>query len=223
VRESSFGRATFLLVTLLLIVTAFTSARPAQTTGAVFVDSAQTTDNTFATGFWATQSVVLVSLSDADVNEAKPNKNYGSGKFMMVNSDAGGNRRVYLRFDLSTIPVNSTIQSATLSVCAQATPKSTRTYEVHRATEDWNETSVVWNNQPSAVSTVSAVSVTPASPGCMAWSVETDVQSWTDGSAGNYGWRINDSVENATKSLQTKFKTLEDASGPTLTVTYSEP
>ena len=212
-----------MLATLLLIATALASARPAQTTGAVFVDSAQTTGNTFATGFWATQSVVLASIADADVNEAKPNKNYGSGKLMVVNSDAGGNRRVYLRFDLSTIPVNSTIQSATLSVCAQATPKSTRTYEIHRATEDWNETSVTWNSQPAAVPAASAVSSIPASSGCMAWSVETDVQSWTDGSAGNYGWRINDSVENATKSLQTKFKTLEDASGPTLSIIYSEP
>ncbi len=211
------------MATLLLIATALTSARPAQTTGAVFVDSAQTIGNTFATGFWAAQSAVLVSIADADVNEAKPNKNYGSGKLMVVNSDAGGNRRVYLRFDLSAIPVNSTVQSATLSICVLTAPKTARAYETHRVTEDWNETSVTWNDQPVTEPASGSSTSIPTSPGCVTWSVETDVQAWVSNSATNYGWRVNDGAENASKSVQTKFRTRENSSGPTLSVTYSEP
>ena len=134
------------------------------------------------------------------------------------------NERTFVRFDVSSIPAGSTVDSATLTLCATSVPSATRTYGVHRVTAAWVETTITWANQPTVAGAVTAATTTPGSPGCMSWNVAPDVQLWVDGTANN-GWRVSDATEDDAKNV-TKYRSREDgliAERPTLDVTYTAP
>jgi hypothetical protein len=80
------------------------------------------------------------------------------------------------------------------------------------------------------VATVSGQASTSGVPvgGQVTWSSTTnvamnaDVQAWIDAPAGNHGWRITSSTENAGRAAAQRFISSEaGASAPTLSVTYS--
>ena len=171
-------------------------------------------------------SAALTSVADTHGEENDADKNFGTGVEMRVQSKAGGtNHRSFGRFDVSSIPAGSTIGSATLTLCATVFPASTRTYDVHRMTASWVETTLTWNNQPGVAAAATDSVTTPASEtGCMTWTVTADVQAWVDGTANN-GWRVADSVEEGSDYL-TKFHTRENgesAQRPKLDVVYFAP
>ena len=169
----------------------------------------------------------FVSVADTYAREFKPNDNHGTLTVMQVGSWlATKDERSFAQFDVSSIPAGSTVDSATLTLCATAVPGATRTYDAHRVTASWVETTLTWNNQPSVAASATDSVTTPAAPGCMAWTVTSDVQLWVDGTANN-GWRVSDSVEGQGTKYITKFRTREDtavpAEQPTLDVTYTAP
>ena len=170
-------------------------------------------------------SAALTSVADTDGEENDADKNFGTGVEMRVQSKAGGtNHRSFGRFDVSSIPAGSTIDSATLTLCAADTQSSPRTYDVHRVTASWVETTLTWNNQPGVVAAATDSATTPISPVCMTWTVTADVQAWVDGTANN-GWRVADSVEEGSDYLA-KFHTRENgesAQRPKLDVVYFAP
>jgi hypothetical protein len=133
------------------------------------------------------------------------------------------NERVFVQFDVSSIPAGSTIDSATLTLCATSVPGATRTYDVHRVSASWVETTLTWGNQPAVAATVTDSATTPASAGCMTWTVTADVQAWVDGTA-NDGWRVRDAIEDDSKNAS-QFRTREDTAVPSeqpkLDVTYT--
>ena len=126
---------------------------------------------------------------------------------------------------MSSIQSGSTVTAATLTLCATSVPSS-RTYDAHRVTATWTETGVIWNNQPSVAGSATASASTPGSPGCMSWTVTSDVQLWVDGTA-NYGWRIADSSEGSSQEKLTVYRSTEDsavpADQPHLQVTWTVP
>ena len=131
-----------------------------------------------------------------------------------------------MRFDVSSIPAGSTIDSATLTLCPTRVPDDTRTYNVHRVTASWVETTLTWSNQPTVGGTASDSATTPASVACMTWTLAGDVQAWVDGTANN-GWRVSDSVESQGTKYWTEYRTREDTGVPSeqprLDVTYTAP
>jgi hypothetical protein len=157
------------------------------------------------------------SEADAMVDEANPNQNYGTSVGMDVRSQDGNrNRRSFVWFDVSWIESGATINKAELELCAgsQASGDS-RTYEVHRVTSSWNETSIKWNNQPSVAGSPTDSTKAPKDPGkCIKWNVKADVQAWVDGTP-NHGWRISDQNENSGTAYTTTFRTREDTTDPT--------
>ena len=135
--------------------------------------------------------------------------------------------RSFVRFDVSAIPDGSTIDTATFTLCAVSVPGQERTYEVHRVTEAWGETTITWNNQPTVAPAATTTATTPASPACMSWDVASDVQAWVDGTGDNFGWRVKDQSEDATEHKSSDLRTKEDATVPSeqpqLEVTYTLP
>lgn len=179
-------------------------------------------------------------------------------------------RRALMKFDLSSIPAGSTINSATLTLNVNTVggmDATTRAYSVFRLTRDWGEgtsaglsgtggggagngsdattNSSTWNfslvstvtGSPATVTsgthwttaggdflpTASAMQNVPGGTftGLVNWSssgLVSDVQSWINGTAGNFGWilegdegtlvtdkganRIFDSRESATPALR---------------------
>ena len=146
----------------------------------------------------ATPVIVLMATStaDAEVRENNANGNFGTIVTMRVRSRVNRVRRDFMRFDdISLIPAGSTIVSATSTLCATSVPASTRTYNIHRVTASWVETTITWNNQPAVAGAATDSATTPASPDCsMSWDVATDVQTWVSGTT-NDGWRVSESSE----------------------------
>lgn len=92
-------------------------------------------------------SLVLYPIADAHVNGKDGNVNYGSETNMKLDE----NQDIYLKFDLSSIPSNSIITSATLriGIYAYVGSYANTTYELRRVTATWNENTITWNNAPT--------------------------------------------------------------------------
>ena len=177
----------------------------------------------------AGNAVSFVSSADSYVRQDAAGTNYGDVVLMDVGSMKDGgtskNRRSFVKFDVSSIPASSTVNSASLTLCATAVPGVTRTYEAHAVSADWIEMIITWTNQPSVAASATDTETTPASVGCMIWDVAADVQAWVDGTS-NYGWRVVDSAESAPGDYLSQFRTHENsvvAERPTLEVAYTPP
>jgi len=187
-----------------------------------YFQSWESVDSVIETGW--TPCPTFGAVADTWAKQDKnPDTNYGTDADMRIKSQSTKENRSFVRFDVSSIPVGSTVKSATLTLCATAVPGVTRTYDAHRITSSWVETTLTWNLQPTVDATPTDSVTTPATPGCMDWTVTTDVQLWVDGTTNN-GWRINDSVLDGVNNT-TQFRTREDgtvpAEQPKLTVDYS--
>ena len=179
--------------------------------------------------FETVQNVSFTSVADSYVQQDLAGTNFGAATLMDVQSAKSGpnplNRRSFVEFDVSSIAAGSTVNSATLTLCATAVPATTRTYEVFQTTADWVEASITWADQPTVAGAATATATTPASPGCMTWTVTADVQAWVDGTA-NEGWRVNDDFEGSAQARLSQLRTLENsvtAERPNLDVTYISP
>jgi hypothetical protein len=119
-----------------------------------------------------------------------------------------------LRFDLSSIPAGSTINSATLGLYYYTRGASNpvgRTYRANRLTSGWieggwnSEPGVTWNTKDGATAwgtaggdftaTDSATTTVPSAYGWMSWTVTNIAQGWVNGSYPNNGFLIKDDTE----------------------------
>ena len=99
---------------------------------------------------------------DATVTTYLPNQNFGTQNIVQSFCwTIGGEKvtnRIYLNFDLSAIPSNSTINKATLSLFESHELSVTEGHSnlsgsnrsfIRKVTSPWSEQTITWNNQPS--------------------------------------------------------------------------
>jgi 2',3'-cyclic-nucleotide 2'-phosphodiesterase (5'-nucleotidase family) len=95
----------------------------------------------------------LAPVADAQVASGNPTTNSGTSTNLFIQSsstNAFGNERAWLKFDLSGIPAGSTITAASLQLWNYKSTGAALPVEVRSATDDtWTETGVTWNNQPA--------------------------------------------------------------------------
>ena len=101
-----------------------------------------------------------------------------------------------IKFDLSSIPPGTLINSATLKIYyykyAFNSPAG-NDLTLHRVTSDWDEDTACGNNKPSYTPEVTSSAIVPGSPGFwLEWDVTSDVQDFIDGQEINYGFQIID-------------------------------
>ncbi|MCW3841999.1 DNRLRE domain-containing protein [Micromonospora yasonensis] len=88
------------------------------------------------------------AAKDAMVMRDAPREPYGSTWNLSVGTTSGGAARSLVKFDLTSIPANTTIDSATLQMYYDQT-HTTNAYdvpiEVREVTKDWNEDTVNWD------------------------------------------------------------------------------
>lgn len=158
--------------------------------------------------------LTLQASTDTYVSQFKQenNTNYGTNITMIVRSFLPGNSgnvkndHSFIMFDMPPLPSGSTIVSATLQLYTANVSNATRNYTLKPVEQQWNETNVTWNNQPSVISSATSYADTPLSPGWVNWSVTSDVTAWVNG-ATNYGWQISDMNENSPVDYSTAFYT----------------
>ena len=154
--------------------------------------------------------------------DKNPDTNYGTIDEMKIKALSNKEDRSFVRFDISSIPAGTTINSATLTLCLNTVPGVTRTYDVHQVTSSWVETTLTWNLQPTVAASPTDSTTTPGAPGCMTWTVTADVQAWVDGTTNN-GWRVTDSViggDNESGKIRTREDLVVPAEQPKLVVDY---
>lgn len=131
--------------------------------------------------------------------------------------------RAFLMFDLTGIPADATVKSATLKLCLPIAPGGAatgRTHELRTVGASWTELGVTWSNQPPVATDATSVQTVPGASGCIFTDVSVDVQAWVSGKE-NYGWRISDRDE--ANASPVTYATREEpiiAWRPTLDVLY---
>ena len=167
---------------------------------------------------WAIVAVsIKPNITNFTLNPTKDNtlleeggrvdRNYGNGLILLVDKEASKLQRALLQFDLSSIPSNATIYSATLAMKKIGGDNSTQNIEVHRITAagNWDEGTGSdvgvtgasnWTERQSGVNWGTAggdyngtvESTVPVSTnGTYNWTVTSLVQNWVNGTNTNYG------------------------------------
>lgn len=171
---------------------------------------------------------------DATTSSRFPTYNYGTDPFNVAGYDGNGiygtTREFcygWMKFDLSSIPSGSTINSALLTMIYFYPTASYADFEVYlyRASTSWVETTITFNTQPSVTADVLGYTVT----GDMSASFEvqhnmlTHVQNaLAEGTS--VSWRVHtaDSFEGQNSGVS--FGAKENSGGrPFLQVVYTEP
>jgi hypothetical protein len=171
-----------------------------------------------------TELVIQPSSIDSWVNQASQNGNYGSDTSIYVQARNLQARRLLVQFDLSSIPLNSTINSATLELYATSTTGS-NTIELHRITSGWTESGVTWNNQPSYDAAIVS-SLTSSGTGWKVWDVKSLIEGYLSGTFTNCGFLLKSQTETGAQLISTTFASRENSNTsqrPILRINYTPP
>ncbi len=135
---------------------------------------------------------------DTYVFEGEPNANFGTkaelishGKF---ENEVDGDAVVLISWDLSSIPSNATIQSAT--VYLNLFNRSETSYHLRQILTSWSETNATWNSIGGLTNIGAAImgTIIPEKFRLNTMPLTSDginvVQGWVDGSISNYGLAV---------------------------------
>lgn len=170
---------------------------------------------------------------DAFLNENHPNTNYGNATIFISYSwtfsgDAGRGYSL-LQFDLSTLPVNSKIQNAELSLYHNARSGSAgqagnNACYLKKITSDWNENLVTWNTIPTSTNANQILLTRSSSPNQDYPNIDLTnfVTDWYNNPQSNYGMLlelIDQSLYNSMKFCSSDC--LDSTLRPKLEITYT--
>jgi poly(3-hydroxybutyrate) depolymerase len=179
--------------------------------------------------------------TDVTISQNTPTTNVGSASTLTADGDdpggTGKDRAALIRWDVSSIPVGSTIQSAT--VVLRITNTTSHTYSMHSLLRPWIESSATWQGASTGVNWQTAgaqgvndrdatalVSFSAAALGTKSIPLDAagiaKLQGWVNDPATNAGFVI----ASATSSDGVVFSSSEAATAshrPGLTVSYLPP
>lgn len=168
----------------------------------------------------------ILPSDDTFIKADSPLVNYGNDTTFEVRPDNNADRRGLVKFDLSSIPSNSTVTSATLYLYSKD-QKDTQTTSLYRVTANWSENSVTWLTWTllggDFDNSVSYFTFIPDPANCMVtMNITSLVQAWVNGTYPNYGLMLYSTGNNHI----IKYVSKEDGTvseQPRLDVTYSVP
>lgn len=167
---------------------------------------------------------------DSYVFKGSPASNYGAYTALYVGAPSvGQERRVYLEFNLATIPSTANITSAKLGLWYGGTGSTTKTLSVgaYRVTAVWNESAITWNNKPSYYSSPYSYTTVPAAVtnAFVEWDMKYMVMYWVKGYYPNRGVMLMDTNEATAETYKGFYSSdaTDTAKRPKLTITYWDP
>ncbi|MEM2885588.1 MAG: DNRLRE domain-containing protein, partial [Thermoproteota archaeon] len=175
-----------------------------------------------------THIACLSVIADAYVKKSAPNSNFnGAWDFLYVKNNYNNDiQRTWLKFDLSSIPSGSTIESASLTIYVnQSNLAANRGYGAFHSTNDaWSETGITWNNQPSfdSLNWMNSTFVPNLKgAGWLCWDVTSDVASDMAPGDKKSSWVIRDAMESSTwPNAWIRLYDRQKAAGEMLGVNY---
>jgi hypothetical protein len=144
-------------------------------------------------------------------------------------NSAGEDCRVYLKFDLSSIPATAIVTSASLGLFHDLSDASGASGPVgaYEVTGNWNDVTLTWNIQPTSADTAEdVVTVTfPAIHNFVSWDITELAEGWADGSITNYGVMLRDTDESSSDGWKWFYSSEWGAAWqrPKLDITYYDP
>jgi len=188
-------------------------------------------------------------VADTYIDLYYPNANQGGSGTMRLHSGAEGRQRLLIKFDISTIPSNATVEEATLTLFAwYRSPAYRVTASAYNVRRHWNEGDADWNRATSTdfwgvsgcgdpiydydATAVAATSLNYTNQ-YYSWDVKDAVQQWvadplsneglllvSEGFSTQYQFRTSESsAENTRPSLMVTYYTGEPTPTPTSTAT----
>jgi len=136
---------------------------------------------------------------DAYVSQFVAGGNLGSDTKMVVEgSPINYNMmRMYIQFDLSSLPAGAVIESASLGLYYFDSGSAAGSVGVYKVTNDWNESLITWANQPTFGSAAKSTVTVPAAntSDFVFWDITALVKGWYSSPATNYGVVLRDTDE----------------------------
>ena len=159
---------------------------------------------------------------DSWTNSGQPTTNFGTGTTLNTGVFGGTTRRAYLQWDVSAIPANAVIQSATLTLF-QTASTGPANLNVLRSIGTWTETGLTFANQSAiVVPPVSTTTVLGAPTNVyVSFDLATLVQQWVNGTYVNKGVAIQQGGGNA--ALFSSSDAATPADRPAVDICYVIP
>ena len=168
---------------------------------------------------------------DAYIKKERPDERRGTDPELRVKGEANKLKRSLLRFDLSSLPSDAIVSSATLSLFVKAASGGALTVNAHSVTKAWNEAEVTWKVSDKSVNwtaqggdydaAVAASTVVDDTKNVWrTWSIGSLVSGWRTDPATNLGLILAATSSNAEKV----FKSSDDGTvnqRPKLEVCFS--
>jgi len=130
----------------------------------------------------------FVTVGDAWLESAATAATHGTEKDLKVKTKTGDVRRSVVAFDLSGLPANVDILSATLNLYVKNDDRTGDPVRIYRVTNMWSEATVTWSNASANHDAAwLQASFTPLSTGPISVDVTRLVRAWTDGALPNFG------------------------------------
>ena len=179
-------------------------------------------------GGGAPVTVDLAPTADTFLYEGLPGTNYGTDVQLWTDPWSSGNaRRSLMRFDLSGIPLGTSVTTAELHLLEADTQGTTRTVAAHRVTQNWAEGTATWTNAAANYDAAATDAISVDWAGGVftwdVWNVLSDVQDVVNGVETDYGWLLKDTAE-GTAQFRWQFHSRDVATSgnrPYLRVTYT--
>ena len=168
-------------------------------------------------------TLILNPIADAFVRQAVPTLNYGEESVMQVgyNTSYSEIYRSMIKFNMSDIPIEQTIISATLKLYNNTNALSDQQIGVFDAYNTWTETGVTWNNQPYINSLIASQNF-GSTRGYVNYDITNLVKDWYDGSVNNHGLIIKALNESIAQYLVLTSRENSSDTKPTLIITYND-
>lgn len=103
-----------------------------------------------------------------------------------------GSSRIYIKFNITSIPKDAQILSANMCLYMYDSPKTSQEFEAYRVLSDWGEHQLIWITQPPSADTPTAATTINPTPSeaWICWDIANDLKMWHSGVAENYGTMI---------------------------------
>jgi hypothetical protein len=198
---------------------------------AVTVNANQTTYLNPPLTYATTQYITLqpgTDGKDATISSAIPASNFGNETYSWVGDFGTTITRLYIQFNLSSVPANARIVDADLLLYQYFTfGGSDFTIKLQKINNSWDESTISWDLQPTCSSDpIITINITAGATTWKSWDIDDLVQAWLDGGIANYGAALKDTHETSGDTIAyfyTSDYSTDTTKRPKLVISYYIP
>lgn len=174
-----------------------------------------------------TEQWTFFASADSFLSSSAPNSNYGTWSTLRAGYDQSNFQamRMLFRFNLSSIPQNSIVYTASMNVYqTQSVPSDdvNMGLQAQYMKSNWTETGVTWNNANYLGGDVIGIGDNTNTVGWKTIDVTNVVREWVSGSRTNYGFIVTGMEDPDANRSRTFYSRQQAGFEPRLTVNFGQ-